>query len=160
MYCIHAINRSSSANLEKKQQYFWKKNQRISSCPQHAARTEWIDVFLAQSLCDEYMFLFMNFALIEHSLAYFQLRQSKLSLPYQQHTVLVLSTNKSMPNVDKLPLSVLRAVDPVSLSAIGARIEDHSDMRCANLTWDVIKVVLMSMKLCLLFQLTLRLWDA
>jgi hypothetical protein len=67
-------------------------------------------------------FLFMKFALNEHPLAHFQLRPSKLSLPYQQQTALVFYSvkyflaNKSVPNVGKLTLSMFRAFDPVSLN--------------------------------------------
>jgi hypothetical protein len=68
------------------------------------------------------MFLFMNFALKEHPLASCQLRQSKLFLPYQQHTALLIHSlksflaNKSGPKVGKLTLSVQHATDPVSHS--------------------------------------------
>ena len=68
------------------------------------------------------MFLFTNFVLNEHPLAYCQLEQSKLFLPYQQHTALVIHSlkffvmKKCVPNVDKLKLYLLRAIDPVSLS--------------------------------------------
>jgi hypothetical protein len=54
--------------------YSKNKNHRTSFCPQHAARTEWIKVVLDHSIYD-CMFLFMNFALIEHPLAHCQFRQ-------------------------------------------------------------------------------------
>jgi hypothetical protein len=40
------------------------------------------------------MILFMNFALNEHPLVHCQLRQFKLSLPYQQLTVSVIHSLK------------------------------------------------------------------
>jgi hypothetical protein len=43
----------------------------------------------------DYMFLFMNFALHEHPLAHCQLTQSKLLLPYQRLTALVIRSVKS-----------------------------------------------------------------
>ena len=64
----------------------------------------------------------MNFALNEYPLAHCQLRLSNIFLSYQQLTPLVIHslkffvTKKSVPNVDKLKLSILRAIDAVSLS--------------------------------------------
>ena len=64
----------------------------------------------------------MNFALNEYPLAHCQLRQSKLFLPYPQHNGLVVHSlkffvaKKSVPNVEKLTLTVLPASDLASLS--------------------------------------------
>ena len=86
----------------------------------HLARN--ILLGLTYSLLIAYMFLFMNFALYEYPLAHCQLRQSKCFLPYAQHNGLVVNSlkffvaKKSVPNVEKLTLTILPASDSVNYS--------------------------------------------
>jgi hypothetical protein len=70
--------------------------------------------------------LFMNLVSNERPLAYYQLRQSKLHLPCQQHTASVIHpmnfsvVNKSVLNADKLTLSVIGANGPLNDSQMFA----------------------------------------
>jgi hypothetical protein len=95
------------------------------------------------------MFMFMNCALNE--LAHYQLRQSKLLIPYQPHNALVIYSLKcfvmkeSVSNVDKLTQTVLLAIDPVNVSFLWQYLllsdskilnwEATSEAYCVENTW-------------------------
>jgi hypothetical protein len=116
------------------------------------------------------MFLFMNFALNEHPLAHCELRQSKLFLPYQLHTAVVIHLSKFFSRASPWPMLAQLANwrYPYYMQLTRSVLVRH---RCSHrgsvwsagrysLTWKWITLAPISTKPCLLFQLTLLFLDA